>query len=210
MASQVADAFAARTTSMPDARLERQFPAPAKRAGHPAEGQEVRPEDPHDGQDHRNPFVDFRTSGWPTTRLLGQTAVRRRGHQPAGQAWRVHRHRRSLGLRQVHLHEADHRPETPEPRQHHHRRPAGDRPAEDHRHGLPGAVVCCPGAPRSTTCCCRWRSSSPTARASSEARRGICRRTRRLLRQRRPGRHEDKFPWELSGGMQQRPASAAR
>ena len=41
----------------------------------------------------------------------------------------------------------------------------GHRPAQDRRHGVPGADACCPGARRSTTCCCRSRSSSPTARS---------------------------------------------
>ena len=59
----------------------------------------------------------------------------------AVRAGRVHRHRRAIGLRQVHLHEAGHRPEDAFARQHPDRRPAGHRAAEDLGHGVPGAFA---------------------------------------------------------------------
>ena len=64
---------------------------------------------------------------------------------------------------------------------------------------------CCPGGPRSTTCCCRSRSVEPARRTfRREARRA--RPARQGPARRRSGSTEfaDHAPWQLSGGMQQR------
>ena len=55
-----------------------------------------------------------------------------------------------------------------------------------------------------TTCCCRWRSSSPTARNFKASARSTTSGARKLLQKVGLGGYEDKFPWQLSGGMQQR------
>jgi NitT/TauT family transport system ATP-binding protein len=86
----------------------------------------------------------------------------------------------------------------------HHRRPAGDRAAEDQRHGLPGAQ---PAAlahhGRQRAAAAGDRRALPQqlqgqAQAEYEA------KARKLLQSVGLGGYEDKFPWQLSGGMQQR------
>ena len=81
------------------------------------------------------------------------------------------------------------------------RRPAGQRTAQDRGMAFQAPSLL-PGARRSTTCCCRWRSSAlpldvRATREFASARAGCCtdRGARRLRGQ---------VPWQLSGGMQQR------
>ena len=86
------------------------------------------------------------------------------------------------------------------------RGPRGRRAAEVGRHGVPEPATCCPGARRSTTCCCRWRSCEPhRARIGARPQGRICAKARGAARARSGSAASgDKFPWELSGGMQQR------
>ena len=158
-------------------------------------------------------FVDF-DDVWLAynDELLAAGAVRGRGHHAAGRARRVHRHRRPVGLRQVDLHEAGHRAEDAVSKgTHPHRRPAGDRAAEDHRHGVPGAE------PAAVAHDARQRAAAAGDRRavplSFKRQRARVRSARRatLLQSVGLGGYEDKFPWQLSGGMQQRASrSAAR
>ena len=66
------------------------------------------------------------------------------------------------------------------------------------------APTCCPGARRSKTCCCRSRSSSRTAAACAATRPNMSRAPRTCSPRSASRGQGDKYPWELSGGMQQR------
>ena len=63
---------------------------------------------------------------------------------------------------------------------------------------------CCPGARRWKTCCCRSKSSSRTAAEIRRRRAEYAARAENLLASVGLGGQGDKYPWELSGGMQQR------
>ena len=77
--------------------------------------------------------------------------------------------------------------------------------AQDRRHGLPGADPAALAHARSRTSCCRWRSCSRTAGACARERDGLRRQGRGPAGAGRPRAGiGDKYPWELSGGMQQR------
>ena len=84
------------------------------------------------------------------------------------------------------------------------RRPPGHRAAQDHRHGVPVVVAAAVAHHAATTCCCRSRSSSRTARRSAPGAPSTPTKARLLLQSVGLGGYEDKFPWQLSGGMQQR------
>jgi hypothetical protein len=175
MASQVSDAFAYQGPGQPDGlerhglpahrRRTRDFPKQVRPNAWPLQGRRRRV---------RPPSSTSTTSGWPTTTSCSPTGpgqgLRGRGHHLKVREGRVHRHRRALGLRQVTFMKLATGLKRPSRGTVDHRRAAGDRAAEDHRHGLPGAQRCCPGARRWTTCCCRWRSSSPTAPVQARAR----------------------------------------
>ena len=87
---------------------------------------------------------------------------------------------------------------------HPHRRPAGDRAAEDQRHGLPGAepaALAHDAGQRAAAAGDRRALPLATSAASAPStrpRRASCCKSVGL------GGYEDKFPWQLSGGMQQR------
>jgi NitT/TauT family transport system ATP-binding protein len=84
-----------------------------------------------------------------------------------------------------------------------HRRAGGDRPAEDHRHGLPGAqpaALAHHGAERDAAAGDR-RALPQQLQAEAGRVRG---QGPQAAAERGPGGYEDKFPWQLSGGMQQR------
>lgn len=62
---------------------------------------------------------------------------------------------------------------------------------------------CYLGEPRSITYCCRWKSWSPFAPTSKPNAPNTW-SARKLLQKVGLCGYEDKFPWQLSGGMQQR------
>ena len=118
---------------------------------------------------------------------------------------RVRRRGRAVRLRQVHLDEARDRPAVSV--QGHACRSRASRSASRSRSPAwrSRRRRCCPGAPRWKICCCRSRSSSRIAATSAASKRRICRARREAARPRSASRGQgDKFPWELSGGMQQR------
>jgi ABC-type nitrate/sulfonate/bicarbonate transport system ATPase subunit len=84
-----------------------------------------------------------------------------------------------------------------------HRRPAGDRAAEDQRHGLPGAqpaALAHHGRQRAAAAGDRRALPLQFKKPGAEYEE----RARKLLQKVGLGGYEDKFPWQLSGGMQQR------
>ena len=82
---------------------------------------------------------------------------------PRHRARRVHRRGRPLGLRQELADEADLRA-APAARRQRSPSKASRSPARSSRSAWRSRTpTCCPGATRSRTCCCRWRSSSRTA-----------------------------------------------
>ena len=198
MASQVSDAFATKERVNPAAVWNGRLPAVRGRARHLQGREEVMARAWH------GPSSTSRTSGSPTTRSCSPRASSRSRTSPEGRRRRVHRHRRPVGLRQVDLHEARHRAAHAVEGHDPDRRPARSPGRSRSPAWRSSRRRCCRGGRRSTTCCCRSRSSSPTARASSASAPSTRRRRAKLLQSVGLGGYEDKFPWELSGGMQQR------
>jgi NitT/TauT family transport system ATP-binding protein len=84
-----------------------------------------------------------------------------------------------------------------------HRRPAGDRAAQDLGHGLPGAFAAAlahHGGQRAAAAGDR-RALPQQLQAKAQ---GIRRARPQAAAKGGAGGYEDKFPWQLSGGMQQR------
>lgn len=108
------------------------------------------------------------------------------------------------GCGQVNLHEARHGAEDAVDRPHPHQRPARDRAAKGFRYGVPGAfaaAVAQHARQRAAAAGDRRAVSLQLPRQAGRARRP---RAPRLLQKVGLSGYEDKFSWQLSGGMQQR------
>ena len=149
--------------------------------------------------------VRVRRARWGQPRLWrGQRRARGRRAVDRDRGRRVRRRGRAVRLRQVHPDEARDRPAVSV--QGHGAGRGRSRSASRSRSPAwrSRRRPCCRGAPRWKTCCCRSRSSSRTAAKSAAASAEYVARAENLLASVGLGGQGDKFPWELSGGMQQR------
>ena len=123
---------------------------------------------------------------------------------------RVRRRGRPVGLRQVDDHEAGHRAAAGDTGEVHGRGREGDAADQGRRHGVPEPDPDAVAHARSTTCCCRWRSSSRTSAASAAIAPSTSRRRWRCWRPSASPTSPTSFPGSSRAACSSAPTSAAR